>query len=64
MITHITEVAGMAGSDVQSRDIFSFTVEEALPGEAVRGRFVAHRVPDFYPLFRQRGVVLDERVFT
>ena len=64
VITHITEVAGMAGSDVQARDIFSFTVEEARPGEAVRGRFVAHRVPDFYPLFRQRGVVLDERVFT
>jgi pilus assembly protein CpaF len=64
VITHITEIAGMSGSDIQARDIFSFTVEEALPGEAVRGRFEAHRVPDFYPLFRQRGVTLDARVFT
>ncbi|MCE9614306.1 MAG: CpaF family protein [Lentisphaerae bacterium] len=62
-ITHLTEVAGLQGGEIALRDIFSFAVDEVTESQEVRGRFVAHGPPGFLPLFRQRGVALDEGIF-
>ncbi|MCX6551583.1 MAG: CpaF/VirB11 family protein, partial [Acidobacteria bacterium] len=64
VITHVTEVAGITDGEIQLRDIFEFEIDEVLENQAVRARFVAKGRPGFFPLFRKRGVTLDERVFT
>ena len=64
VISHITEVTGVTRDDVQTRDVFRFEVDETLPDQGVRGHFAAGSAPSFLPLFRQRGVALDDRMFT
>ncbi|MEW5982607.1 MAG: CpaF family protein [Acidobacteriota bacterium] len=63
VVTHLTEVVGAGESGIELRDIFGFDVDGVADSREVKGRFVAKGLPGFFPLFRQRGVPIDERVF-
>lgn len=62
VITHLTEVVGASEAGIDLRDIFAFEVDGTSAGTGITGRFVAKGLPSFFPLFRQRGVPIDERV--
>jgi hypothetical protein len=64
VFSHITEVTGFTRDDVQTRDVFTFAVDQTLPGHGICGHVAAGSAPALVPFFRQRGVALDDRMFT
>ncbi|MDD5584147.1 MAG: CpaF family protein [Candidatus Omnitrophica bacterium] len=62
-ITYMTEVERMDGEEIILRDIFRYEIEDVDLDGKVRGSFKAKNVPTFFPLFKKKGVELDEKIF-
>jgi len=63
-VTHITEVRGMDGHDIQLQDIFSFHIEKTDEQGKVHGTFRAVSVPPDLQEYRRKGIEVDDAWFT
>lgn len=63
-VTHITEVRGMDGDDIQLQDIFSFHIESTDEQGKVHGNFRAVSVPPDLDEYRRKGIEIDDAWFT
>jgi pilus assembly protein CpaF len=62
-ITYITEVGMMQGNAIALHDIFRYKVDGVEDDGTVKGEFVVLSRPSFLPLFRKRGVSINEDMF-
>jgi len=63
-ITHITEVEALNEDKISTRDIFRYETEEMGEDFVVKGKFRAKSKPTFISLFKNKGIPLDEGIFT
>jgi pilus assembly protein CpaF len=63
-ITYITEVASLKeNNQIELRDIFRFNVEEVGEDFVVKGKFKAYGKPNFFHLFKKKGIKISENIF-
>jgi pilus assembly protein CpaF len=62
-ITYITEVGKIKENQIELRDIFRYEIEEVSADSGVKGRFKAKNTPDFMPIFKKKGVALNQSIF-
>ncbi len=63
-LTYITEVGGLKESQIVLRDIFRYEIQEVTDEGKVKGKFKAVAKPNFYSIFKKKGIELDEKIFT
>jgi len=64
-VTHIAEVTGIEGSQIQLQDIFKFEQDGFDAAGKVRGHFVATgHIPEFYQELIRRGLSVDLSIFS
>jgi len=61
-ITYITEVGSLKENQITLRDIFRYE-EEDQGDSKIKGAFKAKGVPDFYPLFKKKGIDIKKDIF-
>jgi hypothetical protein len=60
----MTEVLDrLQGEDIVLKDIFRYEIDKVDEEGKVQGSFKAKAVPDFFPLFKKKGVELSEEIF-
>jgi pilus assembly protein CpaF len=63
-ITYMTEVIDrLEGEEIILKDIFRYEIEKVDEEGKVQGSFKAKSKPDFFPLFKKKGVELSEDIF-
>jgi pilus assembly protein CpaF len=63
-ITYITEVIDRLEEDeVILKDIFRYEIEKVDEDKHVVGSFKAKGAPVFLPVFKKKGIMLDESIF-
>ena len=63
-ITYLTEVGDLNQDEIALQDIFRYEIEEVDDDGNVKGEFKAIAKPSFFPLFKKKGVSIDESIFT
>lgn len=63
-ITHLTEVGNVKDNEIILQDIFRYDIEEVSEDGKVKGSFRAIAKPSFFPIFKKKGVRIDESIFT
>ncbi len=63
-INYITEVGHIKEDGIILRDIFRYKAEEVTEGGKVKGRFEALGKPNFFSIFKKKGVPINEKIFT
>ena len=62
-ITHITEVGKIEDNQVELRNIFHYDIEEVSADASVKGEFKVSNRPEFMPIFKKKGIKINESVF-
>ncbi|PIQ88893.1 MAG: type II secretion system protein E [Candidatus Omnitrophica bacterium CG11_big_fil_rev_8_21_14_0_20_42_13] len=63
-ITHVTEVGGIKGEEVELHDLYSYSIDGLDDSGKVMGKWKAHaRLPDFYNKFIEYGIKLPKDIF-
>lgn len=62
-ITHITEVGNVVNDQIVLKDIFRYDIEGVDDDYKIKGKFNAYGKPDFFPLFKKKGIILNESMF-
>ncbi len=63
-ITYLTEVGDVKDNEIVLRDIFRYEIEDVSEDGKVKGKFKAIAKPNFFPIFKKKGVSIDESIFT
>lgn len=62
-ITHITEVGKIKDNQIELRNIFHYEVEEVSADASVKGKFKAKNIPELLPIFKKKGIKINESIF-
>jgi pilus assembly protein CpaF len=62
-MTYLTEVEGIKENQIVLTNLFRYEIEGVSEGSSVVGKFKALGKPTFLPLFRKKGIPLNEEIF-